>query len=118
MNKSFGDQLVELWEEHRKRGEADPEWHTLEPVFRLRLKEAAERMFGDLAPLLSWTVYTQFGKLRARAEIPGYAARLEWSADITGLYAFRAWAGSAGEGTWYLIDGRLKLGAVLWEEDV
>lgn len=119
MNKTFGDELVELWEAHKKRGEQDISWKTSEPMFRHRLSQAAEQMFGDLAPLLEWEVALHFGeRLKATAEIPGYTTRLEWSPDITGLYVFRAWTRSPDYGVnSYHIDGRLKLGAILFEEE-
>lgn len=120
MNKSFGDQLVELWEEHHKRGEqADTFWRTSPEAFRLRLDEASRQVFGDLAGFLTWEVSLNPGdRLRGRTRIPGYSTVLEWVEDITGLYVFYAWA-SPPDGSLrkYLIDGRLKLGAILSEEE-
>jgi hypothetical protein len=127
MNKTFGDQLVELWEEHEQRGEANPEWKTYEPSFRARLlgypagslvpgtSGAVREMFGDAADLLEWEIKPGFGgQFHARAEIPGYTTTLEWTPDVTGLYQFFAWShGSGGASVRHHIDGRLKLGAVL-----
>jgi hypothetical protein len=119
MDKRFGDQLVTLWEEHSARGERDSFWMTNEAAFRLRLTDAAQQMFGDVAALLEWSVEPRFsGLLEARAEIPGYITRLAWSPDITGLYVFFArTANPGGSVTKYLVDGRLKLGAILFGEE-
>lgn len=128
MSASFGDQLVQLWEEHEKRGEANPEWKTYEPSFRARLlgyhpqgslipdtPGAAREMFGDAAFLLEWEVKPGFGgQFHARAEIPGHTTTLTWEPDVTGLYQFFARSrNSDGASIRHHIDGRLKLGAVL-----
>jgi hypothetical protein len=107
--------------EHRLREEVGDswKWKTHETVMRARLATAAQRMFGDLAALLEWEVKPgSQGKFSARAEIPGYTTTLEWTGDITGLYQFFAWTNPPDHSsTKYLIDGRLKLGAILSEEE-
>lgn len=124
---TFGDALVQLWEEHEKRGTSSTEqfrrtneaafrgWLLGDPVGKaFGVPGKAREMFGGLADLLEWTVETGFRDgLTARAEIPGYKTNLEWSPDITGLYQFYAITSDPGGGiTRHLIDGRLKLGAI------
>lgn len=119
MDATFGDQLVQLWEEHKKRKPEPPFWQTDQAAFRIRLKDAAKELFGDLAPLLDWEIKpSSGGVLRAMAPIPGYRTRLHWSRDITGLYVFQAWTQDEDYGLHRdVIDGRLKLGAVLYEAE-
>ena len=118
MNNTFGDQLVGLWTDHKKRGERAPEWKSNEKLFRYNLGEAAQYMFGGLSALLEWSVKESFGgQLEARAEIPGYTTTLSWAPDITGLYLFWAWTRDPDGGvSKHPVDGRLKLGAILSEE--
>lgn len=126
MTKSFGDQMVQLWEEHEKRGESDSRWKSDLRLFIPRLlghssgdvfdtTGAARDMFGDAAPLLEWKVERGFGgQLQARAEIPGHTTTLTWEPDATGLYQFFAVSrNSNGASIRHHIDGRLMLGAVL-----
>ena len=118
MNTSFGDHLVRLWAEHKKRSQPESDWMTEEKLFRIRLKDSSREMFGDLTVLLEWEVKSGFGGLlRARAEIPGYTTTLEWTPDITGLYQFFAWSRGSNNLVKYHLDGRLKLGAILSGEE-
>jgi hypothetical protein len=119
MDKLFGDYLVKLWEEHHERGETDPSWKSDPVRFTHRLDEAARQMFGDLAPLLTWTVGIRcVDQLEAWAGIPAYSTDLVWVPDITGLYRFHARTRDAdGFVSCHLLDGRLKLGAILSQED-